>query len=194
MKFAPAFALAATLSLGAFSAQASTVIFHQTGVGNGHSGVGVDIAPTGGDYRVDVTLSRSMYFEIWSQYGYAHREYDISNGYREEIGANEATQFDGDGWISDHATFFFHILPPTSVIYGNFEDVHFPFDAFVSVDFLPFASAPDSGSGPYSYDVRIIDLAAVPEPATWTVMLLGFFGVGTILRRGGRYLAAAPAC
>ncbi len=32
--------------------------------------------------------------------------------------------------------------------------------------------------------LRIADVSALPEPAAWTVMLLGFAGVGVSLRRG----------
>jgi len=31
-----------------------------------------------------------------------------------------------------------------------------------------------------------VSVAAVPEPATWTMMLLGFLGIGFMVRRGSR--------
>lgn len=34
------------------------------------------------------------------------------------------------------------------------------------------------------------DPGAIPEPSTWAMMLLGFFGLGTMLRRGRRGVAA----
>lgn len=35
----------------------------------------------------------------------------------------------------------------------------------------------------------VVGPAAVPEPATWAMMLLGFFGLGSVLRRRGAVLA-----
>ena len=51
-----------------------------------------------------------------------------------------------------------------------------------------------SGIG-QSSDLQITPLAAVPEPATWAMMLLGFFGIGFMAYRkrtdGGRALRLA---
>jgi hypothetical protein len=38
-----------------------------------------------------------------------------------------------------------------------------------------------------------IALGAVPEPASWAMMLLGFFGLGAMLRRARRSTASALA-
>lgn len=53
-----------------------------------------------------------------------------------------------------------------------------PFAAFNpgQPEFLPFAPGSPPGSG----------IAAVPEPATWAMLILGFFGVGVAVRRRRR--------
>lgn len=61
---------------------------------------------------------------------------------------------------------------------------------------LTFASGDASGSenGPVIADVAVTYLgAAVPEPSTWAVMVLGVFGVGTMLRlarKSARFISA----
>jgi hypothetical protein len=170
--------LSAALALGVAEANASTIILDKTGTGTGFGFVGYDINSLGGNYRVDLYLSKAFYFEIESQYQYAHREYDINDNYN-EINGNETIIVSNDGWISNRATFYFNILPYTSEIrYGSIEDVHFPFDTFVVARFWP-----DLQSDTYSYRIRVVDLAAVPEPATWALMLVGFASMGSALRR-----------
>jgi hypothetical protein len=61
---------------------------------------------------------------------------------------------------------------------------------------IPVVARPTE-SGSHNYGVAIDNLilgsngssAAVPEPATWAMMILGFFGVGGLARRKARALA-----
>ncbi|WP_120716539.1 FxDxF family PEP-CTERM protein [Tsuneonella amylolytica] len=39
------------------------------------------------------------------------------------------------------------------------------------------------GAGSYGGDLSFVPTAAVPEPATWALMLLGFAGIGVTMRR-----------
>jgi hypothetical protein len=53
---------------------------------------------------------------------------------------------------------------------------------FQLVELTPGAPWPNGGS-----QALLVQVAAVPEPATWAMMLLGFAGIGlTALRKGGR--------
>ncbi len=40
---------------------------------------------------------------------------------------------------------------------------------------------------------RVASVAAVPEPATWAMMLMGFFGLGAVVRRQRRQTLALMA-
>ncbi len=65
-----------------------------------------------------------------------------------------------------------HLIDVTSFSFAN---------QSVAVTSTP--GTPTSGRG--------VNLIAVPEPATWAVMLVGFFGLGAALRRGRRAPAGA---
>ena len=52
---------------------------------------------------------------------------------------------------------------------------------------LSFASATGTAFGPALDNVSV---AAVPEPASWALMLVGFGGLGAVLRRQRRAVAA----
>ena len=54
-----------------------------------------------------------------------------------------------------------------------------------------FPSTPQTGFGNQSIALVNFSIAAVPEPATWALMLLGFGVVGTTLRRRRKVLAVA---
>jgi choice-of-anchor C domain-containing protein len=55
---------------------------------------------------------------------------------------------------------------------------------------ITFTSGSGGAFGPALDNVRI---ASVPEPASWALMLTGFFGMGSVLRRGRGRTAAARA-
>ncbi len=51
-----------------------------------------------------------------------------------------------------------------------------------------------TSSGSLNYARFTLLSAPVPEPATWAMMLLGFVGIGSSLRRRRELLPARPAC
>jgi len=66
------------------------------------------------------------------------------------------------------------------------------FTATSTSELLTFASTdtnPDSKWGPAIADVSI----ATPEPATWAMMLMGFGGLGVVLRMNRRKTVALAA-
>jgi hypothetical protein len=58
---------------------------------------------------------------------------------------------------------------------------------------LTFASLNTPSNNPYGPVIGDVSIAAVPEPATWAMMILGFLGVGFVAycRRSGAELRAA---
>lgn len=94
---------------------------------------------------------------------------------------------------------FSNFLSPTAVNLQN-PAVGAIFDPFrVSYRFVPQGSPlppPPPTFGPRDYDVnyRSLQAGAVPEPSTWTLMLVGFGLVGGMLRRRrGRAVKPFPA-
>jgi hypothetical protein len=49
-----------------------------------------------------------------------------------------------------------------------------------------FASGPTIGIDIYTETLTPLGPSPVPEPATWAMLILGFFGLGHALRRSGR--------
>ena len=56
--------------------------------------------------------------------------------------------------------------------------------AFYKIDFGPAPGQPLSLNLPASSNVYRFTTPAVPEPATWAMMLMGFGGIGMSMRRG----------
>lgn len=65
-------------------------------------------------------------------------------------------------------------------------------DSAYFTDGIKLVFGPDSfnvGIDNIAFDVRRVATAAVPEPATWAMMILGFFGTGSLVRRRRAILA-----
>jgi hypothetical protein len=63
---------------------------------------------------------------------------------------------------------------------------HVTVDTAYVTDGIRLMFGPDSfnvGIDNVAFDVRRVATAAVPEPATWAMMILGFFGTGALARR-----------
>lgn len=66
-----------------------------------------------------------------------------------------------------------------------------PFVGFNLRTHTPQNGADVLGSSQYGTPAQLtVTFAAVPEPATWAMMIAGFFGVGVMVRRKARALAA----
>ena len=97
------------------------------------------------------------------------------------------------------------VFDGADVEYGTFTDDHECFScAFFDPTYNTVFSHGEYILGPGTYDITgsaVLDplfagvagiaLGAVPEPATWAMMLTGFFGLGAVLRRSRRQLALA---
>lgn len=69
---------------------------------------------------------------------------------------------------------------------------HVTVDTAYVTDGIRLMFGPDSfnvGIDNIAFDVRSVATGAVPEPATWAMLILGFFGSGALLRRRGVALA-----
>ncbi|MFD1786666.1 choice-of-anchor C family protein [Sphingomonas floccifaciens] len=70
------------------------------------------------------------------------------------------------------------------------QDLSYSFTAASTTTTLSFTSGNDSAQGPA---LDAVSVTAVPEPATWAMMLIGFGGIGASMRRraGSRRVAIA---
>lgn len=57
---------------------------------------------------------------------------------------------------------------------------------FTNLSSLTFAAAPGATSPEFALDNIVLNAAAVPEPASWAMMILGMGAVGFALRRRGK--------
>ena len=64
----------------------------------------------------------------------------------------------------------------------NWQSYSYTFTAFAPTSTLTFASAEYNPYGPALDNVSIAG-GAVPEPASWALMIAGFGGVGSLMRR-----------
>lgn len=64
----------------------------------------------------------------------------------------------------------------------NWQQYSFDFTATGPTSLLSFAADASAGCC-YGPALDTVSVAAVPEPATWGMMLLGFLGIGAVLRR-----------
>jgi hypothetical protein len=69
---------------------------------------------------------------------------------------------------------------------GVWTDNSFRFLATSGTETLQFASRNLGGLPSYGNEITNVSLTAVPEPAAWATMLLGFFGLGAALRANRR--------
>jgi len=78
----------------------------------------------------------------------------------------------------------------TFCVIGNGQTKFTIYGNVTPITTLDFYFSPDVGSG---RQFRVMDVAqnVVPEPATWGLMILGFGGVGALLRRRRAELASA---
>jgi hypothetical protein len=114
-------------------------------------------------------------------------------------GFNAATAFISGGWSSDNNG--------VAILLNGVDTGNLGTDfAQFSIGFVPFSITSgfnsgvntldfivNNGGGPTALRVEMTgaaDLAGVPEPATWAMMLAGFGGVGALMRSRRRVAAA----
>ena len=97
-----------------------------------------------------------------------------------------------DGGVTNFAAFAAAASDPTRPVIGGIFDPHLVTFAFVPVDPDGGPALPDQPGAPEqpTYN-RLFQSNAVPEPASWALMILGFGLAGSAVRR--RRAAAQPA-
>lgn len=192
------FTLAATTS-----ANASTVIFHQTGAGS--IAAFSSALPGPGTYRFEATSDVATAFQLAAGYEYhwdvflapppkPHHDYIEGNNnplitdfYESGLSAiweftvpkTAFSFYDAPGHYADYG-----IAPGTPVyLEEKFESPYFSF----------FAEAETLDGSPIDYRFTVTQLTAVPEPGTWALMIMGFGGVGSMLRANRRRQALVLA-
>jgi hypothetical protein len=170
MKRLPIAAVALAASLAAFPAMATQVVFDFTSVdffgdpsASGHWTL--DLSPTpSADFGVEFLIDAPI-----------------------------SGEFDAGGVIYQIDSLGFRAL----IAGGGFDIVYGPDSFFSAFDgpvlFTGLTSAPTFKLGTFSpfNSTLTISETAVPEPATWGLMILGFGAVGAALRRRGRALRLA---
>lgn len=178
------------------AAEASTVIFHQTGTG---SLAALSAAlPGPGKYRFEATSNLATFFQLAAGYEYhwdvflappprPHHEFIEGNNnplvadfYETGLTAKweftvprTALTFYG---APDHYADF-GIAPGTPVyLEEKYEDPYFNF----------FAEATTLDGTPIDYSFTVTRISAVPEPGTWAMMIVGFAAAGAMLRSARR--------
>jgi hypothetical protein len=72
-------------------------------------------------------------------------------------------------------------ITPTNV--STWSTGSFAFTDVVGTNSLVFSGNPVNDGGDHSIGLDLVSIAAVPEPSTWAMMLLGFAGVGFMAYR-----------
>jgi hypothetical protein len=83
------------------------------------------------------------------------------------------------------------VLPVASGAFSGWQNGHFQFQATSTSQVLSFLSIGTPNGLPPIAVLDGISLTAVPEPTTWAMMLLGFGGIGAMIRRRRQTLATA---
>ena len=89
------------------------------------------------------------------------------------------------------------VLNPSSLLtgsYGIWTGEHYVFTATALSETIEFKSLDTSAMGglpSYGNEITNVSVAAVPEPATWALMLAGFGAMGVALRSRRRIASAA---
>ena len=158
---------AATLLASAASASAAVVYdFSETG---GDFGSASFTYSTGALITSDQTVMPQT-CTIANGYTCSSVTFDVSpNG---EGGTDDLVRFNYISSDGGSGTIFFFFQQGAFGAFGAYSDVGFP------------VGTPGAGNGAPATLTVSDSAAAVPEPATWAMMLLGFGGLGTALRRG----------
>lgn len=115
----------------------------------------------------------------------AGKVYDLSWDYggRNNGGGTQIldVSFGGNGLTSDTGSYGVWTHNSFDVVgTGNLED-------------LVFASEVTNGLPSYGNEITNVSLVAIPEPATWAMMLIGLFGLGAVMRTERRKQVGAIA-
>jgi len=187
-----AVAVAAVACAG--TAGAATII-HQ----GSSSGPSLDIFYLGlsqsGRYKVDITTSKQSYIQADGNYEHNWDVYlaPAPQPQSEAIEGNEWDVWEYSSATGTSLSWIFNVIPTTrdfytapdwyEIAYGVpngtlvYEETRAE-NAFISL----YAVAVDDSDIAYSYSITLLD-GAVPEPATWAMMIIGFGATGALLRR-----------
>jgi hypothetical protein len=148
---------------------------------------------SGNDLDFTFTLTKTTTLLV-ADGGFSGDEFDVViNG--KDAGDTSASIFDGKDVeygppTDDHECFSCAVYDPaynTSFSHGEYVLPAGTYDVTGSALIGGQSGLSDLGFGGGAFGIA---LGAVPEPATWAMMLTGFFGLGAVLRRSRRLAVA----
>ncbi|KRB40187.1 hypothetical protein ASE02_10455 [Phenylobacterium sp. Root700] len=191
-------AAAAAISV-AGPALASTVIFQNTGADSYFNFNGISL-PGAGTYTIELTSSAPIDFFFGGTYT---EHWDVFFAPAPKPHSQNIEGNDGDIY-SDHSgngTYGFWTFTVPKTLYSFFDSDIGYYDAYSIPVGTPlyletkFENAyldlegEDFSGGTFNYSLTVTQLSAVPEPATWAMMIAGFGMAGTALRTRRRLTA-----
>lgn len=195
---------AACILAGAGSAHAATVIFQQSGA-EAFVNVSSVSLPGPGTYRFEATSDVAAFFTFTAGY---EDHWDVflappPRPHHENIEGNNAALVVDEYANGLTATWEFTVPKTGRTFFGapaHYADYGIapgtPVYLEVRADdpyFSFFAEADTLDGTPIGYQFTVTQLTAVPEPGTWTMMIVGFGAAGAMLRtarrRGARVFA-----
>lgn len=175
-------------------AAAATVVYQDSGVTDWLEVF--EGLPGAGTYTFELSASAPVEYFLWTSYTY---DWDVfvapaPKPHSESIEGNEEPVDLTQSGVASDFTFTFVVpkmsrtfftagseyepfgIPSGTQLYreDNYEDPFFEFSAY----------HPDGEQ--FSYDFKVTYVSAVPEPAAWALMIVGFGAVGSLVRASRR--------
>lgn len=182
----------AALALTFTGAANAAVIFQTTGQSESYSSPKIAL-PGPGSYSIKLTTSAPVWFSYSGGYT---RHWDIfiappPKPHSEYVEGNDDEMYDGDGGFGTGGTWTL-IIPETTFSYfisdSNYEGFGIPigtsmYEEVRSENLMVELFAESDLGDTFTYSILITSLSAVPEPATWAMMIVGFGAAGSMVRR-----------
>lgn len=184
MRFAQILTITTALALATLSGEAQAAkIFTLTGSATGEASLSLpDFDPTGsiGSHSMGLRVRFAEPFTGFATLEFEYSYYVIAPD-GTELEANEIDYMDGFHRLSGDQGTDYRFRLPTSRTLPPWVATSEPGKVAWSLRPVGLNLVADDGQAPISYSVT--GFHAVPEPATWALMIAGFGFVGTAMRR-----------
>lgn len=194
-------AIGVAMAMSALPAAAATVVYQNSGTTDWLD-VWDDL-PGAGTYTFEFTSSVPVEYTLWTSYTY-HWDVFVAPAPQPHSANIEGNENPVETTKSDVASTFswtfvvpemtrsfftagseyeaFGIVSGTELYLENkYENPYFEFSAY------------NASGEEFGYDFKITHISAVPEPAAWALMIVGFGAVGSMLRASRRRVSLSLA-